>query len=184
MLGVNSVAATLRSILPPNGNISNELSTALMSLGSSIDQIRNKQDSMAKDIELVRKLARSNWLLIINLPLPFGVSKIQAVQNLFSSLGYTKPLFDADRDLLATDLIYVNKNGLLCNMSIFVAQRHYDYVMSAPFQKAIMDHNRSLGRGMSILAKGSRKVRKRIKKDIPKTMYQKFAGAKVLSKAM
>ncbi|CAJ0591354.1 unnamed protein product [Cylicocyclus nassatus] len=31
-------------------------------------------------------------------------------------------------------------------MSIFVAQRHYDHIMSAPFQKAIMDHNRNLGR--------------------------------------
>ncbi|CAJ0591356.1 unnamed protein product [Cylicocyclus nassatus] len=91
MLGITSVAATLRSILPPNGNISNELSTALMSLGSSIDHLRNKQEAMAKDLELVRKLARSNWLLIINLPLPFGVSKIQAVQNLFTTLGYAKP---------------------------------------------------------------------------------------------
>ncbi|CAJ0606686.1 unnamed protein product [Cylicocyclus nassatus] len=144
MLGVNSMANTLRSILAPGNNLSSELSTALISIGTSIDHMRTKQDALSKELELVRKLSRSNWLLIINLPLPFGVTKIQAVQNLFSELGFCKPLFDADRDLIATDLVYVNRSGLLANMSIFIPQRHYDHVLSAAFQKSIMEHNKKL----------------------------------------
>ena len=52
------------------------------------------------------------------MPLPTGISKGQALQLLLNKLEYSKPLFDSERDLLATDLLYVNKDGLLCNMSV------------------------------------------------------------------
>ncbi|RCN45389.1 hypothetical protein ANCCAN_08610 [Ancylostoma caninum] len=91
--------------------------------------------------------------MVINLPLPYGVPKGQALQQLFTRLGYPKPLFDSERELLATDILFVNRNGLLCNMSFFVAQRHYDYLMSAPFQKKIIEYNQSIAEGnMTILS--------------------------------
>ncbi|KAL6741570.1 hypothetical protein Aduo_014809 [Ancylostoma duodenale] len=144
-----NVAAALRTILNSDSNISNEMSTALMSLGSAIDQIKNKQVEATKEPELVRRMARTNWLMlwVINLPLPYGVPKGQALQQLFTRLRYPKPLFDSDRDLLATDILYVNRNGLLCNMSFFVAQRHYDYLTSAPFQKKIIEYNQTIAKG-------------------------------------
>ncbi|RCN31959.1 hypothetical protein ANCCAN_22249 [Ancylostoma caninum] len=113
-----NVAAALRTILNSDSNISNEMSTALMSLGSAIDQIKNKQMEATKELELVRRMARTNWLMVINLPLPYGVPKGQALQQLFTRLGYSKPLFDSERDLLATDILFVNRNGLQCNMSV------------------------------------------------------------------
>ncbi|RCN45093.1 hypothetical protein ANCCAN_08903 [Ancylostoma caninum] len=129
----SNVAATLRSILTTDNNLSSELSTALISLGSVIDQIQTKQQEAVKEPELV-----------INMPLPFGVSKGQALQQFFSKLGYMKSLFDSERDLLATDILFVNRSGQHCNMSFFVAQRHYDHLMSATFQKKILDYNQNL----------------------------------------
>ncbi|VDK52181.1 unnamed protein product [Cylicostephanus goldi] len=41
--------------------------------------------------------------------------------------------------------MHMNKNGL-CNISIFLAERHYTHVMSAPFQRAVMAYNRTLTR--------------------------------------
>ncbi|RCN26033.1 hypothetical protein ANCCAN_28247 [Ancylostoma caninum] len=140
----SNVAATLRSILTTDNNLSSELSTALISLGSVIDQIQTKQQEAVKELELVRRMSRTNWLMVINMPLPFGVSKGQALQQLFSKLGYMKPLFDSERDLLATDILFVNRSGQHCNMSFFVAQRHYDHLMSATFQKKILDYNQNL----------------------------------------
>ncbi|RCN52023.1 hypothetical protein ANCCAN_01811 [Ancylostoma caninum] len=145
-----AVTSALRSILEPNSNIGSELSTALVSLGSAIDQIGTKQETMEKDLELVRRMTRTNWLMVLNLPLPFGVSKGQALQLLFSKLDYTKPLFDSDRDLIASDLLHVNRNGLLCNMSFLVAQRHYDHILSAPFQRKLIDYNKGLNKGNNI----------------------------------
>ncbi|RCN26888.1 hypothetical protein ANCCAN_27384 [Ancylostoma caninum] len=116
-------------------------------MGTVIEQLHNKQEETKKELETVRRMARTGWLLVFNLPIPFGVSKGNALQSLMEKLGYGKPLFDCDRDLLATDMMYVNKNGLLCNMSFFVCQRHYDYIMSAPFQKKVMQMNKELERG-------------------------------------
>ncbi|RCN36667.1 hypothetical protein ANCCAN_17449, partial [Ancylostoma caninum] len=84
---------------------------------------------------------------VINLPSPYGVPKGQALQQLFTRLGYPKPLFDSERDLLATDILFVNRNGLLCNMSFFVAQRHYDYLM---FQKKIIEYNQTIAKDQKL----------------------------------
>ncbi|CAJ0597246.1 unnamed protein product [Cylicocyclus nassatus] len=111
-----------------------------MALGTAIDHVQ-------KDMEQIRRMARTNWLMVINMPLPFGMSKCQALQQLMASLGYDKPLFDCERDLLASDLLYVNRAGLLCNMAFFVPQRHYEYFMSAPFQRKLVAHNQKLARG-------------------------------------
>ncbi|EYC04319.1 hypothetical protein Y032_0088g2139 [Ancylostoma ceylanicum] len=49
------------------------------------------------------------------MPLSFGVGKSQALQNLLRKLGYGMPFFDRDRDLPATDMIYVNRgSGSTC----------------------------------------------------------------------
>ncbi|EYB97088.1 hypothetical protein Y032_0143g2378 [Ancylostoma ceylanicum] len=89
---MSSVAEALRSVLS-SASTSTEVGTAFMSLASTIDQV-------------------------FNLPLPFGVGKGQALQNLLEKLGYGKPLFDHDRDLLASDMIFVNRNGSTCNLSV------------------------------------------------------------------
>ncbi|EYC23343.1 hypothetical protein Y032_0015g2603 [Ancylostoma ceylanicum] len=65
-----------------------------------------------------------------------------ALQNILSTLGYAPPLFDAARDVLATDMLYTNKGGNLCNMAFSVCQRHYDHLMGAQLQKAIVDYNK------------------------------------------
>ncbi|CAJ0595383.1 unnamed protein product [Cylicocyclus nassatus] len=72
------------------------------------------------------------------------MSKGNAVQQLFEKLAYGKPVFDSDRDISATDMMYVNKTGGTCNLSIFLAQRHFDHVMSAVFQKQIITLNKKM----------------------------------------
>ncbi|CAJ0593712.1 unnamed protein product [Cylicocyclus nassatus] len=121
----NDLAATMRSILKGDHQLSAELSTVLVSLGSAVNQLKIQQDATVKELELV-----------INLPLPFGQSKIQSLQLLFDKIGYSKLLSDLERDLIAADILYVNKNGS-CNMAFFVSQRHHDYLMSANFQRKI-----------------------------------------------
>ncbi|CAJ0599999.1 unnamed protein product [Cylicocyclus nassatus] len=118
------VAGAVRNILG-DSNLNSELSTALVSLASALDQLKkqqiqmkDQQDASTKELELVRRMSRTNWLLVINLPLPFGLSKGQALQRLFDNLNYSKPLFDSERDLLAAEILYVNKNGATCNMAI------------------------------------------------------------------
>ncbi|RCN27264.1 hypothetical protein ANCCAN_27003 [Ancylostoma caninum] len=143
---MSSLPETLKSILS-SASISNEIGTAFMSLASTIEQLRAKTNETAKEVELVRKLARTCWLMVFNMPLQFGVGKGQSLQNLLEKLGYGKPLFDHDRDLLASDMVYVNRNGSTCNMAFFVAQRHHDYLLSAPFQKKILQYNKELERG-------------------------------------
>ncbi|VDK79115.1 unnamed protein product [Cylicostephanus goldi] len=106
-----TVCSTLNSILTSDSNIGAPLSSALMALGSAIDHVQ-------KDVEQVRRMSRTNWLLIINMPLPMGMSKSSALQQVMSALEYNKPLFDSDRDLLASEITYVNRAGLLCNMAV------------------------------------------------------------------
>ena len=60
----STVANTLRSILIPGSGLSNELSTALISLGTAVDQLQKRQDASDKELELVRKMARTNWLMV------------------------------------------------------------------------------------------------------------------------
>lgn len=106
---------------------------------------QSKQQEAAQELERVRRISRTNWLMVnermyigllivlcrgkirpwtwkslqvINLPLPFGVSEGQVLQLLFTKLGYAKPLFDSDRDLLAADSQYVNRSGQLCHLSV------------------------------------------------------------------
>ncbi|CAJ0594511.1 unnamed protein product [Cylicocyclus nassatus] len=148
------VAGAVRNILG-DSNLNSELSTALVSLASALDQLKkqqiqmkDQQDASTKELELVRRMSRTNWLLVINLPLPFGLSKGQALQRLFDNLNYSKPLFDSERDLLAAEILYVNKNGATCNMSFFVAQRHYDHIMGAEFQRKLVTSNQNVPRGM------------------------------------
>ncbi|EYC38453.1 hypothetical protein Y032_0715g1770 [Ancylostoma ceylanicum] len=152
----SNVASALRSILTTDNNLSSELSTALISLGLAIDQIQTKQQETLKELELVRRMSRTNWLMVINMPLRFGVSKGQALQQLFTKLDYMKPLFDSDRDLLANDTLLVNKNGQHCNMSFFVAQRHYNHLMSATFQKRIIEYNQNLPKDCEVKNKEPR----------------------------
>ncbi|CAJ0600011.1 unnamed protein product [Cylicocyclus nassatus] len=145
MSSSTDLAATMRSILDGDHQLSAELSTALVSLGSAVNQLRIQQDATVKELELVRRMCRTSWLLVINLPLPFGQSKSQSLQLLFEKIGYSKPLFDAERDLIAADILYVNKNGS-CNMAFFVPQRHHDYLMSADFQRKIVAYNQKIAR--------------------------------------
>ena len=63
------------------------------------------------------------------MPLPVGVSKGQALQLLLNQLDYAKPIFDSERDLLATDLMFVNKNGCLCNMSVSIYGINVKYLV-------------------------------------------------------
>ncbi|CAJ0602133.1 unnamed protein product [Cylicocyclus nassatus] len=142
MSSSTDLAATMRSILDGDHQLSAELSTALVSLGSAVNQLRIQQDATVKELELVRRMCRTSWLLVINLPLPFGQSKSQSLQLLFEKIGYSKPLFDSERDLIAADILYVNKNGS-CNMA-----RHHDYLMSADFQRKIVAYNQKIARGM------------------------------------
>ncbi|CAJ0591325.1 unnamed protein product [Cylicocyclus nassatus] len=146
------LAATMRSILDGDHNLSTELTTALVSLGSAVDQIKTQQENSAKELELIRKMTRTNWLLVINLPLPFGQSKRQSLQLLFEKIGYSKPPFDSERDLIAADILYVSRNGS-CNMAFFVPQRHYDFLMSAEFQRKIVAYNQKVSRGSLKLIK-------------------------------
>ena len=60
-----SVANTLQSILLPASNLSSELSTALLSIGTALDRLQKKQDAYDKDLELVRRMARTNWLMVV-----------------------------------------------------------------------------------------------------------------------
>ncbi|CAJ0589600.1 unnamed protein product [Cylicocyclus nassatus] len=59
----NSVAAILRTILQPATGLSSGLSTAFISLGSAVDQMKAKQESMSKEIEQVRRMTRTNWIM-------------------------------------------------------------------------------------------------------------------------
>ncbi|CAJ0597867.1 unnamed protein product [Cylicocyclus nassatus] len=150
------VAGAVRNILSEDSNISFELSLAMASLASAVDQLKKQQnqlkeqhDASTKELELVRRMSRTNWLLFINPPLPYH-SKRQALQLLFDNLSYAKPLFNAERDLLAGEILYVNRNGASCNMAFFVAQRHYDHIMGAEFQKRLVASNQKVPRGTSI----------------------------------
>lgn len=60
----STVANTLRSILLPDSGLSSELTTAIISLGTAVDQIQKKQEATDKELELVRKMARTNWLMV------------------------------------------------------------------------------------------------------------------------
>ncbi|CAJ0605710.1 unnamed protein product [Cylicocyclus nassatus] len=152
------VAGAVRNMLFGDSNISSELSLAMASLASAVDRLKNQQnrlkeqhDATTKELDLVRRMSRTNWLLVVNLPRPFGVSKGQALQLLFDNLSYAKPLFDAERDLLAAEILCVNRNGASCNMAFFVAQRHYDHIMGAEFQKTLVASKQKVPRGTLIL---------------------------------
>ncbi|CAJ0599558.1 unnamed protein product [Cylicocyclus nassatus] len=47
-------------------------------------------------------------LQVTNLPLPFELSEGQALQAFLDEIDYFEPLFDAERKLLADDILYVN----------------------------------------------------------------------------
>ncbi|CAJ0588890.1 unnamed protein product [Cylicocyclus nassatus] len=103
----STVSAALSSILSPKFDIGAPLSTTFMALRTAIDQLKKRQDNCQKEVEQIRHMSRTNWL-VINMPLPFGQTKCQALQQLLCQLEYSKPLFDAKRDLLAADILHVN----------------------------------------------------------------------------
>ncbi|RCN39192.1 hypothetical protein ANCCAN_14886 [Ancylostoma caninum] len=108
---MSSLPETLRSILS-SASISNEIRTGFVSLASTIEQLRAKTNETAKEVEMV-----------FNMPLQFGVGKGQSLENLLEKPGYGKLLFDHDRDLLASRMIYVNRNGSTCNMAVCAFNR-------------------------------------------------------------
>ncbi|CAJ0590133.1 unnamed protein product [Cylicocyclus nassatus] len=111
MSDIPSVAATLKSILSPENNLDSAISNALMALGVALDKLTHRYDKAGKEIELVRRMTRTGWLMAINVPLPFGVTKCQALQQLLGKFDYCKPLFDSERDLICSEISYVNRGG-------------------------------------------------------------------------
>ncbi|EYC23344.1 hypothetical protein Y032_0015g2603 [Ancylostoma ceylanicum] len=112
-----------------SSSISKQFTASLPTTGTVDEKLKPE---MAKELETVPGAAK-----YLEHP-----GRSQALQNILSTLGYAPPLFDAARDVLATDMLYTNKGGNLCNMAFSVCQRHYDHLMGAQLQKAIVDYNK------------------------------------------
>ncbi|RCN29006.1 hypothetical protein ANCCAN_25239 [Ancylostoma caninum] len=111
-----------------------------------LSTVKSQFSCLKKEIEITRKLSRTNWLIIFNMPLPFGMSKANALQQVMERCGYGKP--EVDRDLVSTELMFMNKTSNTCNMSFYTMQGHHDHSLGAVFQKRIMELNQGLPRGM------------------------------------
>ncbi|RCN31692.1 hypothetical protein ANCCAN_22522 [Ancylostoma caninum] len=81
-----------------------------------LSTLKSQFSCLKKEIEITRKLSRTNWLIIFNMPLPFRMSKANALQQVMERCGYGKP--EVDRDLVSTELIFMNKTSNTFNMSI------------------------------------------------------------------
>ncbi|EYC03325.1 hypothetical protein Y032_0094g2691 [Ancylostoma ceylanicum] len=83
-----------------------------------LSTLKSQFSFLKKEVEITRKLSRTNWLIIFNMPLLFGMSKANALQQVMERCGYGKPVFNADRDLVSTELMFMNKTSNTCNMSL------------------------------------------------------------------
>ncbi|KAL6723336.1 hypothetical protein Aduo_018351 [Ancylostoma duodenale] len=100
---------------------------ALLINGSVVESIKAEQDALTKEIETVRRMTRTNWLMIFNMPLPYETFKAQALQNVLAGLA--------------------NGPNKTMHLQFFVCQRHHDYMTSAPLRKAMITHNKSTSKG-------------------------------------
>ncbi|EYC03323.1 hypothetical protein Y032_0094g2691 [Ancylostoma ceylanicum] len=111
-----------------------------------LSTLKSQFSFLKKEVEITRKLSRTNWLIIFNMPLLFGMSKANALQQVMERCGYGKPVFNADRDLVSTELMFMNKTSNTCNMSFYTMQRHHDHLFGVVFQKKVMELNQGLPR--------------------------------------
>ncbi|KAL6726204.1 hypothetical protein Aduo_008199 [Ancylostoma duodenale] len=131
----------IRVVTTGSSSTSEEVTASLPTTVTVDEKHKAEHDVLTKELEAVI-MAQTNWLMILNMPFQNETSRYQALQNILNTLGYAPPLFDATRDVLATDMLYTNKGGNLCNMAFSVCQRHYDHLMGAQLQKAIANYNK------------------------------------------